>query len=303
MDLAIKFDSSPGNRLDINKINLIALKSGLNSLEINCEKYKLNYNISGLKNIKKLVIIGMFNGKIIKCENIEILKIISSNFNSDIECPPSLTELTIISDDYNNIPLNIHNTNIKLLTINSSNFNKYLGRLPMTLNNLVINTNKYDYEFDNLPTSLREFKLKIKDYDYQFNYLPDGLQKLTLHFDNTDYNKSLDNLPSSVLELVLINYYGDYNTIPDNVTKLEIEFANDFREYITHKIEEQIKKIRKLPANIKYLYYQKDIYKARVKSLLFQRNPEYDILKIISDNVNCSNLIINDGEYTHHLRS
>lgn len=282
------------------EINNISSNSGITELHFDDENF--NQIINGLDHIKTLIIKSLkFNSKIINCRNLVKLIINATYFNSVIEFPETLEYLKIMSDYYNK-PLNLTKTQIKYLDICSNKFNHPLDNLPNTLETLILSTIYYTCELNNLPPSLLYCNLYIpSNYSHYINYLPPKIKKLEIKFVHcigVYYKLALENLPN-ITELYLLNYFGDYNILPDSIELLDIKYSNDTNHDRNAEIKTTFNILNKLPQNLKILNYQSDIYPTRL--LTFESVPylkqSFNILNLIISRVNLSGITVNGVLY------
>lgn len=299
MSITLKYNHDVGSdRINIEEINKCAELSNIKRLEFTNE---FNYNIDGIRHIKTLEIhSGTFNGFIRNCPDLVNISICGYSFDNFIEFSRSLESLKIESSEYNQ-ELHLENTNIKLLSLKCPEFNQII-RVPETLETLIISSYYYEFPLDNFPTSLRTLEFECSEtYKHAFDYLPYGIVKFKLNiikkcsrYDKVGkYTKPLDNIPSSITDLHLIDYFGDLNTIPDSVVTLTLEYSNDLGSEIFYAIRKTIDSTYKLPRNLKYFNYQRDLYNAREKTGAFYRNSDLDMIRILKSKIDFSNIIIN----------
>jgi hypothetical protein len=241
--------------------NLATFPKGLKELKIACDK--IYSNIENINpNLCKLTIKNdSFDGKLNLVDtNITQLKIISNKFNQSLSSLPK---------------------GLKKLDIMSNSFNSPIDDLPIDLEYLKISSTAFNKSVDNVPRGLKTFILEdVNLFNHPINNLPHGLETFNLHDDNGIYKHTLENLPSSITKLVLANYWGNLNSIPDSVVELEIWFppnkSREVREYIQHW--------NKIPSSLKILDINKELAKM---------NNVHNMIDIIKDNINCKGICIN----------
>lgn len=243
------------------------------------------------------------------------LKIATEKITSRIEnINPRLAKLTIQCKTFNG-KLNLTNTNITSIIILSNAFNRVLPFLPPGLKILEINGNSFNSPVDNLPPGLESFYISSTSFNQPIDNLPPGLKSLTLqsvdlfnqpldnlphglenfvlhrgyrgyHYDNTGvniYKHTLGNLPNSIKKLILSNYWGDFNTIADcdSIVELIVWFSPDKSKEVRNHIQHW----NKLPSSLKILDINKDM--ARI-------NKVHDMTDIIKANMNLQGIYLND---------
>jgi hypothetical protein len=250
---------------------------------------EFNYDLStfpkGLKNLfigsdKISSRIENFNSELKK------LNITSSSFNEEIRFEKSnLVELKIMSNAFNQ-SLEYLPSSLKSLDIICSHFNLPLDNLPKDLECLKISSTIFNQPLTNLPLGLKT--LTITDgssFRQSLHNLPDGLENLTLNLGYQDlpnlYTHTLEHLPSSLIKLELTNYWGDLNTLGDNIVELDIWFPPN----ISITARTHIQHWHKLPKSLKILNINKDL--ARLNQI-------HNIADIISSNFNLTGIIVND---------
>lgn len=165
--------------------------------------------------------------------NINTLKLINSGF--------STTNHTFIINKLKNIgnlKIMIHNFNSELynlptvlrtLHINSYIFNQHLDLLPESIRELYLNSNAFNKKLDDLPSGLNKLvidkTIKIDDISYitkleNINHYDILEAMVNKHYNNSKviFNQPLQNLPSSLKHLEIINY--NFNEVI-NISKLD----------------------------------------------------------------------------------
>lgn len=238
------------------------------------------------------------------------LEIRADTISSRIEnINPGLENLAIQCSGFNE-ELDLRNTNLISLAILSSVFNSNLLYLPSTLKNLRISCSGFNQQIDNLPPGLEYFRIASYGFNQQIDNLPPGLKtliledvnlfiqplnnlpqgletfKLNLGYEpicpNTPginlYKHSFENLPNTIKKLELVNYWGDLNTIVDNVVELDIWFPP------TKSIEvcAHIQHWKKIPSSLKILNINREI-------------PHFNkiLIDIIKTNINIAGIQLN----------
>lgn len=306
IDDANPFKQNPYNAEELSRISRL---SGVTEIEFS---EGFDQELSGLKHIKSIKISSsMFNKRIRDCPDLENLFLMAYNFNEFIDFTnlKKLERLELYSSEYSlETLLDFRHTRLKYIKIEAWRFNAKL-LLPGTVETLSINSDSYTHPFDNLPLSLKELTLHIgHSYEHSFDYLPHGLLKFKLFIKEVSlyrhpipvtempkplYSKTLGNIPSSVIDLGLVDYFGDLNQIPDSVETLTLEYVNDMNHKVFTAIAKLFDNIYKLPKNLQNFNYQPDLYIARMKTNAFARAPGLDMVAVLRSKVDLSNITIN----------
>lgn len=248
-----------------------------------------NYDLSTFpKGLKELKIAGDKIYSNIENINPNLCKLTIQNESFDGKlklADTNITQLQIISNKFNQ-SLSSLPKGLKKLDIMSNSFNSPIDDLPIDLEYLKISSGAFNKSVDNVPRGLKTFILDyVNLFNQPINNLPHGLETFNLHlgfhYDDKDiYKHTLENLPSSIKKLVLANYWGNLNFIPDSVVELDIWFpppkSREVREHIRHW--------NKIPSSLKILDINKELAKM---------NKIHNMIDIIKDNINCKGICIN----------
>lgn len=161
--------------------------------------------------IFKFVFDGVFTKEI--CEKVMNHDKIIFNYqitNKLIGLPKHIKSVTLY---YYNFPLdNLHNGLIELKLFNFYNF---------PLDNLPSGAEAPDVKLGatarNLPSTLKKIKIPYT-YKYSLDFLPDGLDSLDLA---NYYNLSLENLPSSINEIIINYNWSDNLDMSKNIKSID----------------------------------------------------------------------------------
>lgn len=251
--------------------NLSTFPKGLRDLKIASDKItsRIENINSGLENLT--IQCETFNGELnLANTNITSIKIVSNAFNHSMPCLP---------------------LGLKTLEIHCDKFNSLVDNLPPGLESLYISSFIFNQPIDNLSSRLKTLILENLDlFNQPINNLPHGLEHFILHlrhnydvmYVNT-YKHTLMNLPNSIRKMVLDNYWGDLNTISDNVVELEVMFPpNKSIKVCTH-----IQHWNKLPSSLKKLDVNKNM--TRINSM-------HNMIDIIKINLNLNGICVNDAQ-------
>jgi len=252
------------------------------------------FNVDMSKLPKGLKEIKIMSDKIIsKIENINIelkkICIQSENFNSELKLTNTkITSIIINSRKFNKNLLHLP-LGLKELELYGS-YNCSLNNLPSCLEYLKISSDIFNQTLDNLPRSLKTLILDNMDnFNHPLNNLPHGIETLKLNFGyflrtystNNIYKYSMENLPSSIKYLSLSNYWGDLNTIIDNILDLDIWFPPS----TSMTAHTHLQHWNKLPTQLEKLNINKEI--AYI-------NPAHNMIDSIKHNLNLHNILVND---------
>lgn len=213
------------------------------------------------------------------------------NFNKQINLPENLTNLTIISSHIGQIIFPQKLIYLKFISINYNNNRNQNMNLPNNITHLNIDINNSTYSLI-LPDSVKFLILgshikrieRIPPIEYLYlncnnikilEELPDGLIKLIM---GTSFNSPLNDLPSSIKKLVILNKEFNKNiaNLPDAIE--ELHFNHFFSQKLT-KIPSKLKKItcsnKCCRVNNLHLFHDKNLIVNKSKTIVANNiNPE-----------------------------